>query len=164
MQSGMSITANAINRQKDETICFTFLYTIFTTSSFLRIARRWTVQCIRRGAFSPMHSTVALQQAIQNTRRENAPDWTHLRLHVVLDLKCCSISVERRVALMLHCFVRGWRGRSALLRGLTLPISSRTMSASARSTAPTVFFTKAKILYHTLLQNCKGEFVVVKKI
>ena len=54
-----------------------------------------------------------------------------------LSLQCTSILKLLTVspddcfaACKLNCYVRGWRGMSALLRGLTLPISSRTMSCS----------------------------------
>ena len=62
-------------------------------------------------------------------------------------------------AMQLNCYIRGWKGRSASIRRLTLPVSSRTMSASVWSTAPTVFLAKARVLYHTILANGKSGFL-----
>ena len=53
-----------------------------------RINRRGDrLACTKKSAFPFMHSTVALPQADTNTRRENAPSWTHPRLHAVRVLK-----------------------------------------------------------------------------
>ena len=63
----------------------------------------------KKSAFFSMHSTEALPQAYQNTRRENTPLRAHLHSHVVLEMICGSISVERLVSVdaKLSCG-RGW--------------------------------------------------------
>ena len=55
-----------------------------------RVNRRGDrLTCIKKSAFSLMHSLEALAQAQPNTRKENAPSWAHLHLHAVRLLKQC---------------------------------------------------------------------------
>ena len=57
-----------------------------------------------------------------------------------------------------HLVARRWKGMSALLRGLTLPISSRTMSYSAVRWPPGRLPAERQVVYHTPPPGGKWEF------
>ena len=81
-------------RQKVSKHCFPHHQTafhfllIFTLRSLACANRRGDrLTCIKKSALPSMHSIEALPQAYRNTRRENAPSWTQLRLHAVPEVK-----------------------------------------------------------------------------
>ena len=65
--------------------------------------------------------------ALYETLREEVHYALSLQGAVVLETSYISRG-DCFAACKLNCYVRGWKGMSAFLRGLTLPVSSRTMA------------------------------------
>ena len=115
-----------VNVQSVNTATAIILPDFISCRNFPRIVRRQTIRCMKRGRINPpMHSTKARPKARNEYMKRKYAHVGASPLTCRSFLNSGRILVERRVALMLRCPAsEGWKGMSASIRCLTLPISS----------------------------------------